>query len=75
MCWMWCSAVRDEMNSCVAISPALRPFGDEMERFDLAPAQAPGSRRTGRGVRVAAGGVELAAGVEGGILEVERGAR
>ena len=40
MCWMWLSAVFDEMNSCAAISRVALPLGDQSQHIDLATSQA-----------------------------------
>ena len=75
MFWMWCSAVRVEMNSCVAISPAVRPSATRRSTSISRRLRPPGRAWRARGRRVAAGDVDLLAGVDGGVAEVERRAR
>src|ERR1700752_2489981 len=86
MFWMWCSAVRVEMNSSVAISADVRPSVRRRSTPSSRLLRPPGrfSRMRGLGSRRGAaigrrggkegpGGADLAAGVDGSSVEVEGG--
>ncbi len=71
MCWMWLSAVFDEMNSCVGDLARRLALGDQSQHLDFSTSQAGRARVVCLPDERPASELDLLPGVDRGIVEIE----